>query len=103
MQVLYPRCGGVDVHKKTVVVCVLLTDLDGTVHRSVRTFATMTADLLALDDWLRSQEGTHVAMESKGVLWRPVYNLLEVGRSLILVNAGAHEGRPRAQNGRQRQ
>jgi transposase len=87
MQVLYPRCCGVDVHKKNVVVCVLLTDLDGTVHRSVRTFATMTADLLALDDWLRSQEVTHVAMESTGVLWRPVYNVLEEGRSLILVNA----------------
>jgi transposase len=87
MQVLYPRCCGVDVHKKNVVVCVLLTDPDGTVHRSVRTFATMTVDLLALDDWLRSQEVTHVAMESTGVLWRPVYNILEEGRSLILVNA----------------
>ncbi len=103
MQVLYPRCCGVDVHKKNVVVCVLLTDLDGTVHRSVRTFATMTADLLALDDWLRTQEVTHVAMESTGVLWRPVFNVLEEGRPLILVNAGAHEGRSRAQNGRQGQ
>jgi transposase len=75
MPVLSPRCCGVDVHKKNVVVCVLLTDPDGMVHRSVRTFATMTADLFALDDWLRSQEVPHVAMESTGVLWRPVYHL----------------------------
>lgn len=54
MQVVYERCCGLDVHKKTVVACVLVTGGDGVVQRTVRTFATMTADLLALDDWLRA-------------------------------------------------
>jgi transposase len=62
MQVLYPRCGGLDIHKKTVVACVLLTRSDSTTRRFVRTFGTMTADLLALGDWLRFHEITHVAM-----------------------------------------
>jgi transposase len=87
MQVLYPRCGGLDIHKKTVVACVLLTGSDSTTRRFVRTFGTMTADLLALGDWLRFHEITHVAMESTGVLWRPVFNILEEGRTLLLVNA----------------
>jgi transposase len=88
MQVLYPRCCGLDIHQKTVVACVLLTEADGTGQRFVRTFGTMTADLLALGDWLRFQAVTHVAMESTGVLWRPVFNVLEEeGRTLILVNA----------------
>jgi transposase len=83
MQVLYSRCCGLDVHKKTVVACVLLSDQDGTIHRFVRTFGPMTANLLALDDWLRLNEVTHVAMESTGVLWRPVFNVLEEGRTLL--------------------
>ncbi len=87
MQVLYPRCCGLDIHKKTVVACMLLTNPDGTIRRFVRTFGTMTADLLALGDWLHLHEVTHVAMESTGVLWRPVFNLLEEGRTLLLVNA----------------
>jgi transposase len=87
MQVLYPRCCGLDIHQKTVVACVLLTDADGTSHRFVRTFGTVTAELLALGDWLEFHAVTHVAMESTGVLWRPVFNVLEEGRTLILVNA----------------
>jgi len=87
MQVVYPRCCGLDIHKKTLVACVLLTNPDGMLHRFVRTFGTMTADLLALDDWLSSHQVTHVAMESTGVLWRPIYNVLEEGRTLLLVNA----------------
>ena len=87
MQVLYPRCAGLDIHKKTVVACVVLTDPDGSDHRFVRTFGTMTADLLALGDWLDLHAVTHVAMESTGVLWRPVFTVLEEGRTLILVNA----------------
>src|SRR5437763_877877 len=89
MQVVYERCCGRDVHKKTVVACVLLTRPDGTVQRQVRTFATMTADLLALSDWLRGWGVTHVAMESTGVYWQPVFNILEEeeGRTLLLVNA----------------
>jgi len=87
MHVLYPRCCGLDIHQKTVVACVLLTDPDGTSQRFVRTFGTMTADLLALGDWLECHAVRHVAMESTGVLWRPVFNVLEEGRTLLLVNA----------------
>jgi transposase len=87
MHVLYPRCCGVDIHQKTVVACVLLTDQDGASQRFVRTVGTMTADLLALDDWLTFHAVPHVAMERTGVLWRPVFNVLEEGRTLMLVNA----------------
>jgi len=66
---------------------VLLTEADGTPQRFVRTFGTMTADLLALGDWLDFHALTQVAMESTGVLWRPVFNVLEDGRTLMLVNA----------------
>lgn len=87
MQILYERCCGLDVHKKTVVACVLLTAPTGKVSREVRTFATTTAGLLALSDWLGSQGVTHVAMESTGVYWRPVFNILEGSLEVILVNA----------------
>jgi transposase len=87
MHVLYPRCCGLDIHQKTIVAGLLLTDPDGATQRFVRTFGTMTADLLALGDWLEFHAVTHVAMESTGVLWRPVFNVLEEGRTLILVTA----------------
>jgi hypothetical protein len=67
MQVAHARCCGLDVHQKTVVACVLLTNEQGQVQREVHTFGTMTADLLALADWLAQQEVTSVAMESTGV------------------------------------
>ncbi len=67
MQVIYPRCAGLDVHKKSVVACVLLTQPDGTVQRHSATFGTMTADLLALADWLAHLGVTTVALESTGV------------------------------------
>jgi transposase len=87
MQVIYDRCAALDVHKKTVVTTVMLTQPDGSVQEHVRTSSTMTTDLLALDDWLRSLEVEVIAMESTGVFWKPVYNLLEEGRTVILVNA----------------
>jgi len=87
MQVIHERCAGLDVHKKTVVTTIMLTQADGSVQEQVRTFSTMTADLLALDDWLRSYGVEVIAMESTGVFWRPVFNLLEDGREVILVNA----------------
>lgn len=86
MQVLYDRCAGLDVHKKTVIVTTLLTQPDGTVQKQTRTFSTMTADLLALEEWLSALGITVVALESTGVYWHPVYNLLEEGRTVILVN-----------------
>jgi len=86
MQVVHARCCGLDVHKKTVVACTLVTQADGTVQRTVRTFSTMTVELLVLDEWLRQLQITTVAMESTGIYWRPVYQLLEEGRTLLLVN-----------------
>jgi transposase len=86
MQVVHERCCGLDVHQKTVVACVLLSQADGSVRRQTRTFGTMTADLLALADWLAVHGVTAVALESTGVYWKPVFNLLEEGRTIILVN-----------------
>jgi transposase len=88
MDTLYPRCAGIDVHKANVVVCVRCCGRRGQkVSEEVRTFSTMTRDLLALADWLAEQGVTHVAMESTGVYWKPVFNILEGGVQVILVNA----------------
>ena len=87
MDTVYPRCAGLDVHKDTVVACVRPADAAGRARQEVRTFATMTADLLALADWLAEAGATHVAMESTGVYWKPVFNLLEGRFAVLLVNA----------------
>jgi len=87
MDILYRCCAGLDVHKKTVVACVRRHDSRGHVHKEVRTFGTMTNDLLALADWLAEHGVTHVAMESTGVYWKPIWNLLEGRFEVILVNA----------------
>jgi len=87
MEVLYPRCCGLDVHKRNVVACVLTPGVGPQPDKTIRTFATMTEDLLALSDWLLSLGVTHVAMESTGVYWKPVYNLLEDLFTLLLANA----------------
>ncbi len=87
MEILHDCCAGLDVHKKTVVACIRRVGPDGTVSSQVRTFGTMTADLLALSDWLAAQGVQHVAMESTGVYWKPVFNLLEGNFKIILVNA----------------
>jgi transposase len=87
MQTVYARCAGLDVHKATVVACVLATRADGRVRREVRTFRTLTRDLEALAAWLREQEVAQVALESTGVYWWPVFNILEeAGLAVILVN-----------------
>src|SRR4051812_39583139 len=87
LSVLYPCCAGLDVHKKTVVACVLLTAATGKVSKHVRTFPTTTAHLLRMRDWLGDLGVTHVAMESTGVYWRPPFNVLEGSVQVILVNA----------------
>jgi transposase len=87
MQVLYERCCGLDIHKKTVVACVVITSPEEPVQKHVRTFATTTTSLLALADWLTALQISHIALESTGIYWRPVFNLLEEGRTIILVNA----------------
>jgi transposase len=88
MHVVYERCCGLDIHKASVVACLALTDPDGRVRKEVRTFGTMTADLLALADWLAAADCTHIAMESTGVFWKPLWNLLEDRFTVLLVNAG---------------
>lgn len=87
MDVLYARCAGLDVHKKTIVACLLTPGSRGRPIKTVRTFGTVTADLVALADWLGAAGCTHIAMESTGVFWKPIYNLLEGAFTVLLVNA----------------
>jgi transposase len=87
MQVVYRHCAGLDVHKKTVVACAITPKSSGGWHKEIRTFTTMTKDLLKLSDWLTSQGCTHVAMESTGEYWRPIFNILEGNFEVMLVNA----------------
>ena len=87
METIYQCCAGLDVHQKTVVVCVRRLDANGRLQKSVRTYGTFTTNLRALADWLAEEGVTHVAMESTGVLWKPVYNLLEGRFEVLLVNA----------------
>lgn len=87
MDVMYPCCCGLDVHKKTVVACLRIHRSGQRAKTTVRTFSTMTPDLLALCDWLELEGCSHVAMESTGVYWKPIYNLMEGMFELLLVNA----------------
>ena len=87
METLIARCCGLDVHKETVQACVRLLNEQGKLTTEVRSFATMTAALLELGDWLATLQVSHVAMESTGVYWKPVWNLLESRFALLLVNA----------------
>jgi transposase len=87
MQVLHPRCCGLDVHKKLIVACVLLTAEDGTCTKHVRSFGAATKQLWGLCDWLASLQVRIVAMESTGVYWKPVWNILEGELELMLINA----------------
>ncbi len=87
MEVVHERCCGLDVHKKTVVGCLLTPGISGKPGREVRTFSTMTRSLLELADWLQAAGCTHVAMESTGVYWKPVYNILEDSVTVLVVNA----------------
>ena len=83
MEVLYPRCCGLDVHKKTVVACAITPE-----GKEIHTFKTMTSDLLELADWIDAKKITHVAMESTGVYWHPIYNILEtLDLTLLVMNA----------------
>ena len=86
MEVICPRCAGLDVHKQTVVACVRIAR-DGAPLQEVRTFATTTSGLLALADWLDSFGVEHVAMEATGVYWKPVWHVLEGHFELVLANA----------------
>jgi transposase len=86
MEVVHARCAGLDVHKKTVVACVLTPGPGGTVEKATKTVSTMTAGLRELADWLAEHRVTHVAMEATGVYWKPVHNVLEGRFALLVVN-----------------
>ena len=94
MEVLYERCCGLDVHQKTVVACLIVPGPGGEPAKEIRTFGTMTDDLLALASWLAGAGCTHVAMESTGVYWKPIWNLLEGRFELLLANARHIEAVP---------
>ncbi len=87
MEVLYSCCCGLDVHKKSVTACVLWANGGGKKRKEKRVFGAVTRELLALADWLRACGVTHVAMESTGVYWKPVWNILEGQFEVLLVNA----------------
>jgi transposase len=89
MEVLYPHCAGLDVHKDTVVACVRHM-ANGAVKREVRTFKTTTKELLALSDWLAGAGCTHLAMEATGVYWKPVWHVLSDGDFTLLLANAAH-------------
>jgi transposase len=85
-QTLYQRCCGIDVHKKMIVVCLLISTLQG-VQKQIQTFSTMVSDLFRLRDWLKAQGCEAVAMESTGVYWKCIWNVLEGEMELLLCNA----------------
>jgi len=87
MDVENERCCGLDIHKKVGVACLLTPGARGGVTKEIRSFGTMTEGLIRLSDWLLAAGCTHVAMESTGVYWKPIYNLLENRFNLLLVNA----------------
>ncbi|ELP33261.1 IS110 family RNA-guided transposase [Rhodopirellula baltica] len=87
MQTLFQKVAGFDIHKKVIVACVRITSDGGRVKQETKTFGTMTDDLIALFDWCRSHGVTHIAMESTGVFWKPIWNLFDNGSfELLLVN-----------------
>jgi len=87
MDVIHTHCAGLDVHKKTVVVTIIVLDSKGQLIKKTHSFETVTASLLALSDWLIEHSITHAAMESTGEYWKPIYNILEDNFELLLVNA----------------
>lgn len=90
MEAIVERCCGLDVHQATVVACLLVGRPDQKPRKVVRTFGTMTEDLISLRDWLREEGCTHVGMESTGVYWMPVYTILEEGAFEIVVGNATH-------------
>jgi transposase len=87
MQVKYERCCGLDVHKETVVACLIVSGASGHVRKTTRTFSTLTGELTALAQWLKEEGCGHAVMESTGVYWKPVYNLLTDTCEVLVVNA----------------
>src|SRR3989441_11448797 len=87
MRIMYERCCGLDIHKASIAACALIAE-KGKTQEETRRFGTMTADLRELAKWLQQKEIRHAAMESAGVYWKPVWNILEAaGFDLLLANA----------------
>jgi transposase len=87
MEIVQRWCCGLDVHKKMIVACLIVLDAAGQRQKETRLFGSMTQDILALADWLRGAGWTHVAMESTGVYWKPIFHLLEGQFEVILAHA----------------
>jgi hypothetical protein len=87
MDIVFDRCAGIDVHKRSVVVCRLTRDAQGARLAETQTFGTTTSELLRLADWLAEGDCTHVGLESTGEFWKPVFNLLEGAFAVWLLNA----------------
>ena len=92
VEVLYPHCAGLDVHKDSVVACARLQE-GAVTQQEVETFGTTTTALIALADWLKERKVTHVAMEATGIYWRPVWHVLEEDYTLVLAKLGRSEAR----------
>lgn len=91
---IYPICCGIDVHKKTIVACIILTDNDGQFYSMKQTFFTFTKDIFRLREWLDENACPVAAIESTSVYWRPVHNVLEDHIEVVLVNARHAKGMP---------
>lgn len=87
IKVTYAHCAGLDVHKRTVVICCLSVDASGKARQETRTYGTTTAELLSMSEWMATQAITHIAMESTGEYWKPVYNVLESSYEVSVVNS----------------
>ncbi len=87
MENVFACCAGLDVHKESVEACVRRMEPTGRLHQQMRHWGTMTRDISAMADWMAAQGVTHVAMESTGVFWKPIYNILESRFTVLLVNA----------------
>lgn len=89
MDILHPRCAGLDVHKDSVVGCVRIVD-GAVTHRETKTFGTTTRALVELAAWLESHSVTHIAMEATGVYWKPVWHVLDDGDFELILSNAAH-------------
>src|SRR5262249_53875270 len=87
MENIFLCCAGLDIHKESVEACVRRMEPGGRLHRQTRHWATMSRDILLMADWMAAQGVTHVAMESTGVFWKPIFNILEGRFQVLLVNA----------------
>lgn len=87
MEVVFERSCGMDVHKETLTACIIISKNGKVIKKEIRIYTTMTEDIEKLREWLKEERVTHVAMESTGIYWRPIFNILEEDFEIILANA----------------